>query len=314
MTTTTGGRRMPPLPVTAPHARRTAPRRAAMLAGVLAASLAATALPTRALASTAVRNPSFATADPAIGRAADAPGDYRLGAGDLIRVSVYQNPDLTLEVRLTESGTISFPLIGMVHLGGASTTGAERVVADGLRSGGYVRQPQVSVTLMQARSQQANVLGQVVRPGRYALDTPSLRLSDLLALAGGATPTASDRVVVSGTRANRPFRQEVDLPRLFSMGGHDHDLLIQGGDSVWVDRQPQVYIYGEVQRPGAMRLERGMTLLQALAAGGGPSPRGTERGIRVHRLGGNGAAVRHDLRMDDRLQDGDVIFVKESLF
>jgi polysaccharide export outer membrane protein len=83
---------------------------------------------------------------------------------------------------------------------------------------------------------------------------------------------------------------------------------------VWVERAPTVYIYGEVQRPGQLRLERGMTLIQALAAGGGLTQRGTEKGIRIHRRGADGKVQVNQLPMDSALQDGDVVYVRESLF
>ena len=91
-------------------------------------------------------------------------------------------------------------------------------------------------------------------------------------------------------------------------------MLILNGDAVWVDRQPLVYIYGEVQRPGPMRLERGMTLMQSLATGGGLNQRGTEKGIRVHRKAADGKVQVITPTMDDALRDGDVVYVRESLF
>lgn len=245
---------------------------------------------------------------------AGAPGEYLIAAGDLVRVSVFQNPELTLEARVNDDGTITYPLLGAVVLAGQSAPQAEQRIAEGLRRGQYVRQPQVTVAVVQARGHLASVLGQVNRPGRFALDVPDLRLSDLLALAGGAAPGAADTVVVTGMREGRPLRIEVDLPSLFASQGREHNLPMRHGDTVWVDRQPLVYIYGEVQRPGAMRLERGMTLLQALAAGGGLTPRGTERGIRVHRRDGQGQVQILRPAMDEAVRDGDVVFVRESLF
>lgn len=245
--------------------------------------------------------------------AAESP-EYRLGAGDTIRITVYQNPDLTLETRITENGVISYPLLGLVRLGGRSITTAEKAIADGLRNGSFVRQPQVTISLLQVRGHQANVLGQVNRPGRFPLEQADVRLTDLLALAGGVSTGGTDLVVITGTRNGQPVRLEVDLPLLFSPGGTDKDIVIQNGDVVWVDRQPQAYIYGEVQKPGAMRVERGMTLLQALATGGGLTQRGTEKGIRVHRRGPGGKVQILQPGMDDRIQEGDVVYVRESLF
>ena len=243
-----------------------------------------------------------------------ATNEYRLGSGDVIRISVYQNPDLTLETRVTEAGIVSFPLLGTIRLGGQTVTGAERLIADGLKNGNFVKQPQVTIVVVQVRGNQASVLGQVNRPGRYPIEVADMRLTDLLAMAGGTAASGADTIVITGTRGGQPMRQEIDLPTVFAAGGKDKDLLILNGDTVWVDRQPVVYIYGEVQRPGPMRLERGMTVMQSLATGGGLTQRGTEKGIRVHRKGADGKIEIVTPTMDDRVRDGDVVYVRESLF
>ena len=245
---------------------------------------------------------------------APAAAEYRLGSGDVVRISVFQNPDLTLETRVTEAGIISYPLLGTIRVGGLSVTAAEKLIADGLRSGNFVKQPQVTLVMLQVRGNQASVLGQVNRPGRYPIEVADMRLTDLLAMAGGTASIGADSVVVTGTRNGQPFRVELDLPMLFAAGGKDKDLLILNGDTVWVDRQPLVYIYGEVQRPGPMRLERSMTLMQSLATGGGLTQRGTEKGIRVHRKTADGRVQVITPTLDDKLQDGDVVYVRESLF
>jgi polysaccharide export outer membrane protein len=276
----------------------------------LAAACAAGAL-LAALAAPAFAQQSAAAPPTAAARATD---EYRLGAGDVVRISVFQNPDLTLETRVTEAGIVSYPLLGSVRIGGLSVTQAEKLIADGLRNGNFVRQPQVTVIVVQVRGNQASVLGQVNRPGRFPIESADLKLTDLLAMAGGTAGNGSDIVVVTGTRNGQPYRVEVDLPTLFAPGGRQKDITIVDGDVVWVDRQPLVYIYGEVQRPGSMRLERGMTLMQALAAGGGLTQRGTEKGIRVHRRQPDGSVRELTPAMDERVQDGDVVYVRESLF
>jgi len=272
---------------------------------------AAAAIALAALAGTTAVSAQASAAAPV--RAAPA-AEYRLGAGDVVRITVFQNPELTLESRLNEGGVLSFPLIGSVRLGGLSVPEAERLIADSLARGNFLRNPQVTIIVLQVRGNQVNVLGQVGRPGRYPLETADTRLTDMIALAGGVAPGGADVIVVTGTRDGKPFREEVDLPALFTAGGAARDIVLRNGDAVWVDRQPLVYIYGEVQRPGPMRLERGMTLLQALATGGGLTPRGTEKGIRVHRKGGNGEVEVTQPAMTDTLRDGDVVFVRESLF
>lgn len=256
--------------------------------------------------------PSAAIAAPLTPGAAVA--EYRLGAGDVVRISVYQNPDLLLEARLSESGAISYPLLGQVRLGGMTVQQAEKVIADGLRNGNFVKQPQVTILLTQIRGNQVSVLGQVNRPGRYPIETADLRLSDVLAVGGGIASSGADTVVLVGMRDGKPFRKEIDLPSLFRSERREDDLFVQNGDVLYVERAPMVYIYGEVQRPGVMRLERGMTVMQALAAGGGLTQRGTERGLRVHRKGADGKVQVIQPGMDDALRDGDVVYVRESLF
>lgn len=285
-----------------------------LLAVLAALVLSVAAGPSAAQAQTQKPAAPAAAAASATAPAGDARRDYVLGAGDVVKVNVFQNPDLALEARINEGGRISYPLLGSVELGGLTVQEAEKRLADGLRDGGFLRQPQVSLLLMQVRGQVVSVLGMVQRPGRYPLEVSGLRLTDLLAQAGGVAATGSDTVVLSGRRDGRLYRQEVDLPSLFTGRGSDNDPLVQHGDVVFVDRMPLFYVYGEVQRGGAQRLERGMTVRQGLAAGGGLTQRGTEKGLRVHRRGADGAVQVLQPAMDDPLKDGDVIHVRESLF
>jgi polysaccharide export outer membrane protein len=240
--------------------------------------------------------------------------DYVLGAGDVIRVTVFQSPDLSLEARIPETGVVTYPLLGAVTLGGLTIGEAEKRIADGLRDGKFVKQPQISILVTQLRGSQASVLGHAVRPGRYSLELTNTRLSDLMALAGGIAPDGSDILTVVGTRDGKPFRAQIDFRTLFRGGNSPNDIVMQNNDVVYVDRGPQVYIYGEVQKPGTLRLERGMTVLQALAAGGGLTLRGTQRGIRVHRKGPDGVVQVLTPKLEDQLQQDDVVFVRESLF
>lgn len=243
-----------------------------------------------------------------------AANEYRLGAGDVVKISVYQNQDLSLEARLSDAGVISYPLLGTIRLGGLTVPQAEKLIADGLRNGNFVKQPQVSILVTTVRGNQASVLGYVNRPGRYPIEAGEMRLTDLVATAGGVQATGADIVVLVGTRDGKPFRKEIDLATAFAPDRRNEDVLVQNGDSVWVDRAPTIYIYGEVQRPGSVRLERSMTVMQALASGGGLTQRGTEKGMRVHRRGADGKVQVLQPSMDDALKDGDVVYVRESIF
>jgi polysaccharide export outer membrane protein len=240
--------------------------------------------------------------------------DYRLGPGDTIRILVFQNPDLTLETRVSESGAVSYPLIGSVKLGGMTTDAAEKEIAARLQNGGFVKQPQVNVVLLQNHGNQVSVLGQVNRPGRFPLETFNMRLSEMIAIAGGIAPTGADTAIVVGTRGGKPFRKEIDVSGIFLNDRFEDDITLAGGDSIYVHRAPTFYIYGEAQRPGSYRIERTMTLQQALAQGGGPTPRGSESRIRVSRRNAAGKIEMLSPALTEFVQPDDVIYVRESVF
>ena len=260
-----------------------------------------------------------ATGAPAMAQTAQPPASvaaaqYRLALGDTIRITVFQSPDLSLETRISEAGVISYPLLGSVSLAGLTVAEAEQRIATGLRAGNFVNQPQVSINVVTARGNQVSVLGQFGRPGRYPLETGEVHLTDIVATAGGVAPGASDIIVVVGTRNGQPFRAEVDLPTVFGPNRRGADVLLKNGDVIWVERAPTIYMYGEVQRPGAMRLERNMTVMQALASAGGLTLRGTARGLRVSRKDASGTLREIEPAMTDVLRPDDVVFVRESVF
>jgi polysaccharide export outer membrane protein len=245
----------------------------------------------------------------------DRLSEYRLGPGDSIRVSVFQNSNLTLETRVGEDGAISYPLIGRVAIGGSTLAAAEQTIAKALDAGNYIQNPQVTILLLQTRSSQVSVLGVVNRAGRYPLETVNTRVSEMIAIAGGVAPAGGDLAILTGERQGKPFRKEIDIASLFGEKGYVEDIAVAGGDVIYVERAPLFYVYGEVNRPGAYRLERGMTLRHALARGGGPTARGTERNLRLHRRAANGALqVLKDPSLDELARPEDVLHVGESIF
>jgi len=262
------------------------------------------------------------TAFCALGVQAQDKPDYLLGAGDSIRVQVFQNPDLTIETRVSENGSITYPLIGAVQIGGLSIAASEKKIADALKAGGFVQKPQVNIVLLQVRGNQVSVLGQVNRPGRFPLETFNTRVSDMLAAAGGALASVGgsaaggdDIVIVTGQRNGKPFRKEIDIPALYLSDKAEDDIVLSGGDTIYVRRAPVYYIYGEAQRPGSYRIERGMTVMQAFAQGGGHTPRGSEYRLRLHRKNAvTGVIENISPEMTDPVFPNDVIYVRESIF
>lgn len=251
--------------------------------------------------------------------AAPAQGDERranatLGAGDSIRITVFQNPDLTTETRISPLGAIVFPMIGEVTLDGLTQAEAGARIAQLLKSGKFIIRPQVSVAMLEARSRVVHVLGQVSRPGNYALEDSGSRLTDILTQAGGISPTGADMVTVLSNRGGKLVKQEIDVPAIFRGGDPATNIQIDSGDTIFVRRAPVFYIYGEVQRAGAYRLEPHMTVMQALSLGGGLTVRGTERGIGINRRLPDGQFTKLDARLTDPVRADDIVYVRESLF
>jgi polysaccharide biosynthesis/export protein len=240
--------------------------------------------------------------------------EYLLAPGDILKITVFKNPDLSLDVRVSEAGLISYPLIGSVPVSGLTLPAAERKIAQMLREGGFVVNPQVNILLTQAFGNLVSVIGEVNTAGRYSLDAAGGHLSGMLAAAGGVASSGGDFVIVTGTRSGKPFRREVDIVKMSLSGSPADDIELVGGDTLYVNRAPMFYIYGQVQKPGQFRLERGMTVIQALASGGGVTGKGTQRGIVRHRRDASGKVKEEGVSLDDDVQDKDVIYVKESLF
>jgi len=236
--------------------------------------------------------------------------DYKLGPGDLVRISVFGAPELATEARVAQSGTITCPLVGSVPIAGLSTADAEALLAKRYIDGGYVRQPQISMLVVEFQSQKISVLGHVNKPGQYPLRATS-NVLDVLADAGGVVAqTAGDHATLmrkDGTSA------EIDLQLLFQ-GDPQQNVPVRGGDRLVVPRAEQFYIYGQVQKPGMYRLEPNMTLSRAISAGGGLTPRGTERRAIVKRRDAKGKEDSFSVRATDVIGPDDVLYIKESLF
>ncbi len=239
-----------------------------------------------------------------------AENNYRLGEGDVIRVTVYDHPDLTTEVQLAQDGSITFPLVGRVALTGSTFPEAESKIAQRLKDGGFILKPSVNVMITQYRSSRVSVLGEVVRPNRINLER-STDLLEVLALAGGVSPNGGDRVWLVRGGA----KEEYLLPELLQqMAGGGQLPMVNNGDTVFVPRMAMVYVMGEVNRPGAFRLENRMTVLQALAVAGGFNQRASHRSIVIHRTDAKGVVNKLNASQTDSLLEGDVVFVEERLF
>ena len=241
--------------------------------------------------------------------------DVRISPGDELKITVYNNPDLDTETKVGKSGNITFPLVGDVRLSGLTLSEAGKEIAGLLKSGGFLRNPQVHIQAISLQNQQASVLGHIKNEGRYPVEG-NRTLTDIIAMAGGVDTGGGNLVTLIRKNDEGTSVKEVyDISELIRTNNMELNPIIQGGDLIYVERAPQFYIYGEVQKAGAYPIENNMTVVQALSVGGGLTPRGTKRGVRIQRRNPDDNQLQiFKAELEDLVQPDDVIYIQESLF
>lgn len=238
----------------------------------------------------------------------------QLGPGDTVKIDVYGQPDMSGTVYVSDDGTLPVALAGPVQVAGLSPAQASARIEKALRDGKYLVDPHVTLAVVQSRSQLVSVLGDVSKPGRYAIES-NISILDLLAEAGGVTTAGGDTAFILRPQPDgKVTRSRVDLKTLADTGGSAADPTLRGGDTVFVPRAPQYYIYGEVTAPGEFKIEPGMTVIQAIARAGGLTPRGSQRRVVIKRRKPDGGYETTKAELSELVQPGDVIRVKESIF
>lgn len=241
--------------------------------------------------------------------------NYMVGDGDVLKVTVYGNPDLDATVRVSSDGTILFPLLGQVQIGGLSVAQVSNHLAKKLADG-YIVNPQVSVFVEQFRSKKAIIIGQVRTPGLYELSGPTSVL-ELISKAGGLTPEAGDKVTIKRKIAAGGAGEQmitVNLKDLLERGLVALDARIMDGDNVFVSKASVFYVTGEVSRPNSYRFEEGTTVIQAITMAGGFSPIASKGRVRIIRKVEGAEQVIKGAAMDVPILPDDVIVVPESFF
>jgi polysaccharide export outer membrane protein len=274
--------------------------------------------------------------------------EYEIGPGDVLHVVVLGQSEMTGDFPVDPEGLLTFPVLGKVKASQMSTRELERKLTT-LLADGYLKRPQITVTVHEYRSQKVFVTGEVQRPGPYALKADRSLLA-LLGDIGPLTPNAGHEVVVMrppGGAAGTAFPLMTALPQpsgdtpgstdaltspaagspleipgadVFHVslqelqsGNPERNILLQAGDTVYVPRAAQIYITGSVAHPGPYRFQEGTTLLQALTLAGGVTERGSAKRAKVIRtVGGKKQEVK--VQMGDLVQPEDTIVVPERFF
>jgi polysaccharide biosynthesis/export protein len=250
--------------------------------------------------------------------ASAAQTDYLVGAQDVLTINVFGEPELSGKYTVEQDGTFTFPQIGRLKAGGLTLRAIEQEVRKQLADG-FLRNPQVAVSIDNYRSQRILVLGEVRSPGEYQLNG-EMTLLAALARAGSLTPTAGREAVIVRTprKSSKPTEDaepeliRVDLADLQG-GNMTLNISLVDGDTVNIPKAQSVFVSGEVKVPGAYPVEPGMTVLQIVTLAGGLTDRGSDGRIKILRMV-DGKQKEVKVKLSDGVQPGDTVVVPARFF
>src|SRR5882724_8066768 len=212
--------------------------------------------------------------------------DVKLGAVDLLQVSVYNVPELETKGRVGNNGDVYLPLVDYVHLAGLTVEEAQALIEKRLADGGFVKNPHVTLNVDQSASQGISLLGEVARPGVYpVIGEP--RLLDVISTAGGFTASAGQSITVTHrNQSDKPVT--VPLSRKLA-DNPTSNIPVSPGDTILVHKADVVYVVGEVGRPSGFLMDsENLTVLKAIAMAGGTTATAKLNGVKILRKGPDG--------------------------
>ena len=237
--------------------------------------------------------------------AAQAPvpeAGYQLGPDDEVKINIFGQPDLSTTTRIKEDGTVTLALIGPISARGKTASQLAQSIAASYASGGYLTNPSVNVEVSNYVSRFVTVLGNVPQAGNYPLDR-NYTVASMLAKAGGSSKEGANAVILTPADGSGPVR--ISLADMAAGANRQ----LKAGDILFVPPAEKVYVYGQVQQPGAFSYVPGQSFRQALALAGGPTLAGSTKRIKVRR---EGKEIQANL--DDPVQPEDVLIIREKLF
>ena len=248
-------------------------------------------------------------------------GDYVIGPQDVLKILVFDEPQLSGTFRVDGDGSFQYPLVGRIKAAGMTSRVLEQSLVKQLENG-YVRRAQVAIQLEQFRSRSIFVIGEVRTPGKYPL-TGQMTMIEALAAAGSVTAGAGADVLIlkaAVAGADRPASpestaasnvQRISLTEL-QRGNLGLNVTLAEGDTVFVPKAQKFFVTGHVKSPGAFTYEQDLTVLQALSLAGGITEKGSNRRMKVVRIVG-GKKVERGISLNDVIQPNDTIVVAQRL-
>ena len=278
----------------------------------LLVSLIVLASSSAAFAQAGATPPAAPTQSAAAGASTDT--DYRIGPQDVIRVRVYGEDKMSGNIRIDNDGSFPFEYLGRVKAEGMTPAQIEAYLTKALGDG-YLRNPQISVEVVEYRSQNVFVTGEVRAPNKYSLQANST-LMDALTLAGSVTANAGNWVQITharqgaaalGPSASAEYDLRVNLRDIQT--GKAQNIRMRDGDTIFVPKAERVWVVGQVRNPQGVVHEEGMTVFEAIAAAGGITEKGSNSRIEIIRIE-NGQRKSIDAKQTDVLKPGDQVNVR----
>ena len=246
------------------------------------------------------------------------PGDYLLGEGDLLRISVFEAKELDTTVRVSSRGLVALPLIETIDLKGLTAIEAEEKI-EALYSQRYIKNPHVSIFVEEHISQRITLVGQFKTPGTF--DYPNKqRLLDAIALGGGLSEKAGEMAQIRRSRhvQGQPDVVLVDLDQLIVNGNVQLNIEINGGDVIFIPEAGTFFVGGAVKNPGAYAIKHRTVLQEALVEAGGHEPWAVKDKVKLVRMAQNGEREMMDLDLSQPgvkemvINDRDILMVDAS--
>jgi polysaccharide biosynthesis/export protein len=242
-----------------------------------------------------------------------------IGAGDLVEMSVFDTPELSGKLRVSNTGDILLPLVGSLHVQGLKAEEAQNLIRQKLISGGFVKDPQVTIFIAEYATEGVSVVGEVKNPGIYPA-FGSHHLLDYISLAQGLTPLAGTRITITHAgKSNEP--QHVKMTAGATPKPENNPEILPG-DTIYVERTGIVYVIGDVARPGSFPMDHDeqLTILQAVALAQGTNPTAAKGSLRLIRTTTQGRQeipvnlkkILSSKDTDLAMQDNDILFVPSS--
>jgi polysaccharide biosynthesis/export protein len=243
-----------------------------------------------------------------------------IGPGDLLHIQIYDTPEMEQRARVTDAGRIPFSFLGDVSVSGLTPGQAAERIQDRLVTAGIMKHPQVMVRVEAYATQNASVMGQVLKPGVYEIDT-SRKVVEVLAMAGGLTDFADRHITI---QRFGPAKQKVDYYYSNAAASAlSEDPLVYPGDTVIVPKAAVVYVLGDVLKPGGYPISTNnskMTVLEAIALAGyanhtadvGKSKLVRETATGVEEIDLQVSAMQKGKKPDVALLPDDVVYVPFS--